>query len=49
MLLNFLEVIFSFFFIDLAIPKIVSNAIDVATDINNPCIGAKNNRRVVKK
>lgn len=48
-LLNFLEVILSFNFIDFAIPNIVSNAIAVPTDINSPCIGAKNNRRVVKK
>jgi hypothetical protein len=48
MLLNFLEVIFCFSFIALAIPKIVSSAIAVPTDINSPCIGAKNNRRVVK-
>jgi Na+/glutamate symporter len=48
MLLNFLEVIFSFNLIALAIPNIVSNAIAVPTDINSPWIGAKNNRRVVK-
>lgn len=48
-LLNFLEVIFCFVFTDLAIPKIVSNAIAVPTEINKPCIGAKNSRRVVKK
>lgn len=35
-LLNFLEVILSFNFIDFAIPNIVSNAIAVPTDINSP-------------
>lgn len=48
-LLNFLEVIFCFNFIALEIPNTVSNAIAVPTEINKPCIGAKNNRRVVKK
>ena len=35
-LLNFLEVIFSFNFIAFAIPNMVSNAIAVPTDINSP-------------
>lgn len=35
-LLNFLEVILSFNFIDLANPNIVSNAIAVPTDISSP-------------